>query len=97
MAWGAVEQAKAVILARAVPSILGGLPERGRSCKAESKPVVRYRRLILKMVCKLKLKVAAISVGCRPRCSKSRTRARVLTRAGVEPRRKSYQRTSLTS
>jgi hypothetical protein len=44
--------------------------------------------LILKMVCKLKLKVAAISVGCRPRCSKSRTRARVLTRAGVEPRRK---------
>src|SRR5215213_2093302 len=47
---GAVEQAKAVIFARAVPSILGGLPERGRSSSAESKPFERYRRLILKMV-----------------------------------------------
>src|SRR2546423_14688482 len=43
---------------------------------------------MLKMVGKLRLKVAAMMFGCCPRWSKSKMRARVCTRAAVAPRRK---------
>src|SRR5881397_2420698 len=47
---GAVEHARAVILARATPSMRQGCPERGLLCRAAARPSARYRRLILNTV-----------------------------------------------